>query len=159
MIIRDSFAGETGLVQNFRSSLGAIEPEPPTMVHLADGSEYTIEAGAPGTFRWVRQANLIAEAYRQMGQADRTTQWDREYQRRLSLWTFWGGVEDKAMIAAQAIKDFLLAPLRILQDIGGAVIEVGRTTLGTVNWVPWLVVGALIVVGIGFQRRSLRISR
>jgi hypothetical protein len=124
----------------------------PTTVQLADGSSYTIPTGEPGSWAWARQANLISVAYRQLGQAELSATWAAEYDRRAAVYNAIEGGRDRAEVLAQFAEDLLTAPVKILQDVGGAVLSVGgsvvRTATTTLALVPVLLIAGLGVLVI-----------
>lgn len=136
---------------------------PPTTVTLRDGTSYIIPGGEPFTWAWARQASLIAVAYRQVGDTANAEIWDREYNRRATAYSMIEAGRDKAEVIAQFWKDLLVAPLRIAADIGNAVIDTAGRAADTVfDWakaLPVILLVALVVVGVGFYRGSLRVSR
>lgn len=131
----------------------------PTTVQLANGSEYVIPSGDPGTFRWVRQAALIRDAYQDLGAKSDADKWDAEYQSRAAAWNAAEAAGDWASVVGQFVLDFLTAPVKIIADIGGGVLTIGRETLNRANeWakaLPWLVGGALVVLGIAAYKQDL----
>lgn len=131
----------------------------PTTVTTADGSTFTIPSGDYGTYPWVRQASLIAKAYRDIGDTGNAQKWGAEYQRRLAIWDALESGKDYAAVIAQFGADLLTAPIKIAADVGSAAIGVGSTAVATVKWIPLLVIGALVVLGIGFSKGSIRVSR
>lgn len=135
----------------------------PTTVKLADGTTYLIPAGPWGSFTWVRQANLISVAYRQIGSIGDAERWAVEWQRRTRIWENLQAGADQAAVIVQFGKDVLLAPVRIAQDVGtvalktgGAVVNAATTTLTAL---PWLLVGLLVVVGIGLNKGTITVRR
>lgn len=146
------------------------KPDEPTTVRLADGTTYAIQPPGPwGTFSWAKHANHVALAYRQIGDADNAAAWDGEYQRRRNIWDALERGADRAAIARQAGLDLLRAPVLIAADVGRAILgaggavasgvaAAGQAALGVARWVPLLVLGALIVLGIGLARGTLTAS-
>lgn len=128
----------------------------PTTVELSNGTVYTIPTGAWGTFAWVRQANLLAVAYRQVQNGEEAERWEREYDRRRAVWELLEAGRDQASVVAQFGKDLLLAPFRIAADIGrealdvaGKVKETGFGLLGILTNPLFLVLilaGAVLIL-------------
>lgn len=124
----------------------------PVTVKLADGTSYLIpDAGPWGSPTWRRFAFLVAVAYRQVGDTANADKWDREASRRNAIWAALGAGRDRAAVVAQFGADLLTAPAEILADVG-------NVALGAVRWLPWLIVAALAVVALGFQKKTLRIG-
>lgn len=126
----------------------------PTTVTLRDGTKYLIPAGAWGTFPWVRQANLIATAYRDIGDGKNHDRWAAEYQRRTQVWNDLESGKDARSVLLQFGKDLVQAPLKILADVGSTAIGIADkatkaafklTDLLVSPWF-WLGVGAVAVL-------------
>lgn len=135
----------------------------PTTVNLADGTSYLIPSGPWGSFTWVRQANLVSVAYRQIGDTGNAERWAVEWQRRTRIWENLQAGADQAAVIVQFGKDALTAPLKIAADVGkvaiktgGAVVTAATTTL---SMLPLLLLGLLVVVGVGLHKGSIRVSR
>lgn len=122
----------------------------PTTVELADGSSYTIPTGEPGSWAWARQANLVSVAYRQLGAVAEAATWATEYDRRAAIYNYIEEGADRNAVLLQFGKDLLTAPVKILQDIGGAVLSTGgslvSTVTGTLALVPVLLVGGVALL-------------
>lgn len=141
----------------------------PTIVQLADGSTTTIPSGPEGSWTWARQANYLSLAYKQLGAEEEAAAWAAEFQRRAWIFNMIESGRDQREVLAQFGKDLLTAPVKILQDIGGAVLSVGgsvvKTATNTLALVPLVIVGGLAVLVIlaakgqvpttleGFRRR------
>lgn len=124
----------------------------PTTVQLANGSSYTIPTGDPGTWAWARQASLISVAYKQLGATQEAAAWSQEYDRRATIYNAIESGRDRAEVIQQFAADLLTAPVKILQQIGGAVLSVGgsvvKTATNTLALVPLLLIGGLAVLVI-----------
>jgi len=139
----------------------------PTTVQLANGSTYTIPTGALGSWAWARQANLISVAYRQLGRPDLAATWAAEYDRRAAVYNAIESGRDRADVLAQFGKDLLTAPIKILQDIGNAVVTVGgsvvksaTTTLALVPLVLLAGLGVLVILAAkGQLPRTIEAAR
>lgn len=136
--------------------------QPPTVVTLRTGVSYSIPYGEPGTYPWVRQASLIATAYRQVGDNPNADRWTEIYRRRLRAWEIQEQVKDWSAVVGMGVVDTIAAPLRITAAIGDALLgvagEVKDRALNWAAWMPWLVLGALVVLGVGFQNKSFKVS-
>lgn len=124
--------------------------ETPTTVQLANGSSYTIPTGDVGTWAWARQANLVSVAYRQLGETQASDTWAAEFDRRAAVYNAIESGRDRAEVLRQFGADLLTAPVKILQDIGGAVLSVGgsvvQTGLSTLSLLPLVVVGGVALL-------------
>ena len=122
----------------------------PTTVQLATGSSYTIPTGDVGTWAWARQANLVSVAYRQLGESALADTWAAEFDRRAAVFNAIESGRDRAEVLRQFGADLLTAPIKILADIGGAVITTGgsivRTTTQTLALVPLVLVAGVAVL-------------
>jgi len=122
----------------------------PTTVQLANGSTYTIPTGDVGTWAWARQANLVSVAYRQLGATEESDAWAAESDRRAAVYNWIQSGRDQADVFRQFGADLLTAPVKILQDIGGAVLTVGgsvvKTGLGTLALLPVVIVGGVALL-------------
>lgn len=133
--------------------------ETPTTVQLENGASYTIPTGEPGSWPWARQANLISVAYRQLGEGDLAAKWATEFDRRSAIYNGIQAGRDRAVVLAQFAQDLLTAPVKILQDIGGAVLTVGgsvvKTATTTLALLPIVVVGGLAALLILAKQGTL----
>jgi hypothetical protein len=124
----------------------------PTTVQLADGSTYTIPTGAWGSWPWARQANLVSVAYQQLGQAALGAEWAKQFDARAAVYNAIEAGKDRDAVLLQFGKDLLTAPLKILQDIGGAVLTVGgsvvKTATTTLALVPLVLIAGVAVLVI-----------
>lgn len=159
MIVRNPWTTATGPVQaSGGPALGDYLADPtPTTVQLADGTSYVIPSGVVGTFAWVRQANLLSVAYQQLGDPNRSTQWQLEYQKRLNLWYQAQEQEDQAMLLAASVPDWMLAPVKIVKTLAGWIEETGRTAQTLALSLPVVALAALLVIGVGFNKKQLRV--
>lgn len=135
----------------------------PTIVQTLDG-QVVIPAGEPGTYKWVRQASLIAVAYRAAQDFRSADIWQREYTRRLALWQQVQVGADFADIAATSSPD-LLAPVRIVTDVvssaltglGDVAEAIGDAAKNTAGVIPLAVIGVLVVLIVLANRSSVRL--
>lgn len=130
----------------------------PTTVQLADGSSYVIPTGEVGTWPWARQANLVHVAYRQLGQTALADAWAAEFGRRAAIYNAIESGRDRAAVLLQFGADLLTAPVKILQQIGNAVLTVGgtvvKTATDTLSLAPLLIVsviGILVILAVQGQ--------
>jgi hypothetical protein len=131
-----------------------------TTVTLADGSKYPIPTGAPGTAAWAREASLIAVAYRQAGDFANADKWQREYGKRWAAYLRVQQGEDlQAVIRAGSWLDGPAAILAYLaktvKDITDVAVGAGRAVVDWGRWLPWLVGGGLIVLGIAVYQGTI----
>jgi len=131
----------------------------PTTVQLATGSSYTIPTGEWGSWAWARQANLISVAYKQLGQAALSQEWAKQYDARAEIYNRIQAGNDQAAVLLQFGKDLLTAPVKILQDIGGAVLSVGgsvvKTATTTLALLPIVVIGGVALLLILASKGTL----
>lgn len=125
----------------------------PTLVVLKDGSTYSIPSGARGSYPWVRQASLISVAYGQIGDAENKAKWAKEHLRRNAIWNALQSGKDALSVVAQFGSDLLLAPVRIVADIGNAAIKVGKTATDTFPAVVMVAGVALVYLLLKEARR------
>lgn len=134
--------------------------ELPTQFADRDGNYWDIpEAGPFGSYTWVRQAALVRNAYKANGDTANARKWDGQYIFRRNVWNLLEAGRDYAAVLGQFGKDVIAAPIRIAADVGGAAINVGKKVVQLADWLPWLVLAALVVAGIGLQKGTLRINR
>lgn len=140
-----------------------VEAQNPTTVVLATGKTYTIPAGEPGTYVWVRQASLISVAYSQIGDVAKAAKWKVEHQKRARIWNAIEAGQDRAAVWRQFGADLLLAPGRILADIGKEALDLAKTPKALLEalakLLPLLLVAAVVVIGIGFYKGTIKVSR
>lgn len=142
-------------------------------VQLKDGSYYDIPQDGPrGSFAWAREASLIATAYNQVGNGAEAAAWQKEYTRRILVWERVQAGEDLQSVLRTIDAD-RLAPLRIVANVvpdtiakagdaagkalegaGDAVKAAGES----IKFLPVILVGILVVLGIGLYRGSLGIK-
>lgn len=167
MIVRNPWSTATGAVQAFGGpGLGYIvgTTPVPTRVTTADGGVYDIPTGTPGSFAWAREASLIAVAYEQAGEPANAYIWAREYEKRVGAWNqIQAGADLQAIIGAGS---WLEGPqtiyARLAATVGALLQAFGQAAGGVASWtqwLPWLIGGALVVIGLGFNRGTLRVRR
>lgn len=145
MTIRNPWTTMVGPIAGNPITLSGIVADPvPTTVMLKDGSSYQIPGGNVGSAAWARQASLIATAYRQMGDWMNAYRWEQQYGLRMAAYTRIEQGADMADVVASG--SWLSAPERIVQ---GAASALNKTLL--------VAALGLVVVGIGFGKRSLRV--
>jgi len=135
-----------------------------TMVQTADGGSFEIPTGALGTWPWAREASLIAVSYQQAGDLTNAYRWAREFERRnVAYNALQAGADYDDIIASTSWLD---GPQQILaylaqkaKDIFDAAADLPRAAVNLAQLLPWLVIGGLIVVGVGFSKGSLRLRR
>lgn len=135
-----------------------------TTVQLADGSLYPIPTGAPGSWPWVREASLIAVSYQQAPDMAKAVEWRQEYERRLAVYQRAQAGEDLQMILnagswLDGPTKIVAALARTANDILRLAVAIPQTVVNWGRWLPWLVAGALVVVGLGLHRKSITIRR
>lgn len=132
-----------------------------TTVTLADGTQYPIPTGAPGSYPWVREASLISVAYQQAQDYGNALKWRKEYERRAAAWNaVEAGADMEAIISAGSWLDgpaMIVSYLaKTTQELIDAAAKVPHVALGVVSWVPWLVLGGLVVLGLGLHKGNIR---
>lgn len=133
--------------------LGAFAGEPeygvdiPTTVTSANGQTWTIPSGPAGSAPWARQAALISDAYKQLGNAELAAVWWAEWGRRWTIYNRIQAGEDRSMVLRQFMADLLLAPARIAADLGNLILHAGDKVLKpvfeTLGLIPWLIGGGV----------------
>lgn len=132
-----------------------------TTVTLADGTQYPIPTGQPGTWPWAREASLISVAYQQAGDYTNALSWRKEYERRSAAYNQIGaGADMEAIIDAGSWLDGpreIVAYLatKVSQIIDGAA-QIPSVLVDTAKWVPIIALGVLGVVALGFHKGTLR---
>lgn len=114
----------------------------PEVVRTADGNVYRIPPAGPwGSFSWARQASLVANAYRQLGNSGEAEKWADEWERRQAVWNALQRGADYAAVVAQFGADLLTAPFEIAIDVGSAAVQAAK-------WTPYLVIGAAVILAV-----------
>lgn len=154
---------QTGLMLQSPSQtfLGDLSAGTPVRVQLANGTQYTIPTGPVGSYAWVREASLIAVAYNQIGDTAKAYAWNREYDKRRLVWDKVQAGADLQAILDSMPGDWLTRPLSIIQRVvewaGETVKDVASTAIDWAKWLPVLLAGGLVVIGIGLSKGTARV--
>lgn len=134
-----------------------------TTVILSDGSVYPIPTGAKGTWPWAREASLISVAYQQAGDYANALRWRKEYEARAAAYNaIEAGADMEAVVTAGSWLDGPAAIVAYLaakaSEIIDAAAKVPAAAVSLAMWIPIVVLGALAVLAIGFNKKSLRLK-